>query len=199
MSPARPDPAAVPSWHFQRLRAGVPAEQDARAWLAAQLGWPQPSTLPLQRDAHGRPRLQPPLAGDDCNWSHSGDGLLLALGRGCAVGIDLERQRPRPRALAIARRYFAAGERAWLQAQPAATRDVAFLRLWCAKEALLKAHGRGLAFGLDRLVFAERDGALQLHACDPALGRVDDWRLRELSPAPGFVAALAWRPYTAAR
>src|SRR3546814_6405959 len=58
-------------------------------------------------------------------------------------GIDLERQRPRARALEIAERYFSADEAAALAALPAADRSVAFLELWTAKEAVLKALGRG--------------------------------------------------------
>ena len=59
---------------------------------------------------------------------------------------------------------------------------------------VLKAHGRGLAFGLDRLAFAERDGRLALVAADAGLGDVARWRLREFVPHAGYRAALAWRP-----
>ena len=48
---------------------------------------------------------------------------------------------------------------------------------------MLKAHGRGLAFGLDKLAFAERDGALALVACDAALGAPATGQLRECDPA----------------
>src|SRR3546814_6516543 len=63
-------------------------------------------------------------------------------------GADLELLRPRPRALALAERFFVRSETGALLALPAEAREAAFVRLWCAKEAVLKAHGRGLAFGL---------------------------------------------------
>ena len=114
------------------------------------------------------------------------------------LGVDLERWRPRPRALELAARYFAPGETRRLRALPADAREAAFLRLWCAKEALLKAHGRGLAFGLHRLEFSGMDDAadapLRLVACDPALGEPGRWQLHEWEPQPGYRAALAWRP-----
>ena len=190
---ATDDPASAPAWHWMPWSPGRPVDPVARAWLAPRLGCAA-GDIVLGRDARGRPWLGPGHDADT-SWSHSGDGLLLAFARGARVGIDLEQERPRPRALALAQRFFGAGEAAWVQGQAnAAARTIAFLRLWCAKEAVLKAHGRGLAFGLDRLAFAERDGALALVAADPALGAVDAWQVREFVPHAGYRAALAWRP-----
>lgn len=173
-------------------RRGTPAESLVRPWLAAALQIPH-QTLPLQRDALGRPWLAAPCDDHDTSWSHSGDRLLVALGCGVRIGVDLEFLRPRPRASALAERFFTAGEAASLAALPMDAREAAFVRLWCAKEAVLKAHGSGLAFGLDRLEFVERDGAWTLAACDPALGAPADWTLHAFAPMPGYLATLAWR------
>lgn len=172
--------------------AGVPAQPLAEAWLASQLG-NRAAASALVRDAHGRPRFVPPRT-YDISWSHSGEGLLVALGDGVDVGADLERLRPRPRALELARRFFDPVETAWLEALPGPRREDAFVRIWCAKEAILKAHGRGIAFGLHRLRIAERDGALYLASADPELGRAADWSVHEVLPRPGYRATLAWRP-----
>lgn len=173
--------------------AGSAAEPLARAWLAPRLG-AVPADLPLRRDGHGRPRLA--LADHDCNWSHSGAHLLVALGRGVDVGVDVELARPRPRALELARRYFHPDEAAELAAVAGDDRSAAFLRLWCAKEAVLKAHGRGLAFGLDRLRFTGfAETTPVLVEADPALGPVGGWRLEGLD-VPGAVAVIAWRMST---
>ncbi|KRA17208.1 4'-phosphopantetheinyl transferase superfamily protein [Lysobacter sp. Root604] len=190
-----PDPPPMPRWTWQPHTPGRAAEAQARHWLAAQLGT-SAEALPLVRDGRQRPTLQPPYQGWDCNWSHSGDSLLIALTGQGRVGVDLERLRARPRALAVSERYFTAAETAWLDAQ--AERDRAFLRLWCAKEAVLKAHGHGLSFGLHRLRFEERAGALRLVDSDPELGAPEEWRLQELAPAAGYVGALAWRPHPGA-
>ncbi len=171
-------------------RRGTPAEALARPWLAAALGMGA-DTLPLRRDAHGRPRLDG--AGIDASWSHSGERLLVALGHGVQVGADLELLRPRPRALELAGRFFAGAETRALAALPAAVREEAFVRLWCAKEAVLKAHGRGLAFGLHRLEFALHGDDWALVACDPELGTPPDWTLHAFTPMPGYLANLAWR------
>ena len=110
----------------------------------------------------------------DLNWSHSGDWLIAACVEGGRVGIDIELLRPRPKALALAQRFFAPAETAWLTtlAGDPARLQHAFTRLWCAKEAVLKAHGRGLSFGLEKLRFVldDSDAAPRLAACDAALG-----------------------------
>lgn len=171
---------------------GQAAEPVVRAWLAGQLHCAQ-DAVPLQRTARGRPTLAAPFADTDVSWSHSGDGLLMAWGRGLRLGADVERLRPRPRALDLSQRYFAAAETQWLGGQPGHAREEAFIRLWCAKEAVLKAHGHGLAFGLDRLAFAETREGLMLIECDAELGDASAWSLIEFVPAKGYRAAFAWR------
>lgn len=190
----------MPHWQWLPWQDRGCAESRVRDWLAAQLGC-RAQAIPLQRDGYGRPRLGAPWENDDVGWSHSGQGLLVAYARGLVLGIDLERERAQPRALELAQRFFAPSETQWLAIQPETTQASAFLRLWCAKEAVLKAHGRGLAFGLHRLAFAigedglQKDG-LELVACDPALGAPSQWQLHEWAPQPGYRAAMAWRTPT---
>lgn len=172
---------------------GARAEDVARDWLATALRTPA-ETLPLVRSPQGRPRLGRPLQRTDINWSHSGDGLLMALGDDIQVGVDLELLRPRPRALELARRFFTPEEVARLAALAATDRERAFTRLWCAKEAVLKARGQGLAFGLHRLRFDVDGDDWRLVDCDPALGAASDWSLHHFEPAPGYLAAIAWHP-----
>lgn len=180
-------------WPYRR---GDRAELQVRAWLGAQWGLPS-DALVLTRDAHGRPHLDGDTHHVDLNWSHSGDWLIAAYAENVRVGIDIELLRPRPKALALAKRFFAPEETAWLAtlADDPARLQHAFTRLWCAKEALLKAHGRGLSFGLEKLRFALDDDevAPQLVDCDPALGAIHDWRLDAWSPVPGYLATLACR------
>lgn len=173
-------------------RHGTPAEPLVRDWLSQSLGG-EAIALPFARSARGRPSLGAPHAGVDVSWSHSGDGLLMAFGEGVQLGVDLEILRPRPHALALAQRFFTVREAAHLAALSGTAQEHAFTRLWCAKEAVLKAHGHGLSFGLQRLEFARDDGRWCLQACDAALGAVAQWHLQALTPAPGYVAALAWR------
>lgn len=161
------------------------------ALLSAYLGR-SPGDVRLESGEFGRPRLAGADAGElHFNWSHSDDQALFAVARGVEPGVDLERIRPRPRALLIAQRYFSHEEAAALSALADERRDAAFLQLWTAKEAVLKATGRGLAFGLHRLGIEHADKRLALRFLDGELPA--DWQLHRLELGAGHVGSLAWR------
>ncbi|HTV85481.1 MAG TPA: 4'-phosphopantetheinyl transferase superfamily protein [Dyella sp.] len=161
-----------------------------RALLAVYLGVPADAVTFVQ-DVHGRPELAPPWHGLlQFNWSHSVDRALIAVTRDVAPGIDVERIRPRPRAMALAERFFHSEETAALAALDPARREHAFLELWTGKEAVLKALGRGLAFGLDRLRLGVTPPGplLWLDGDDPG-----QWQLHRLPLGADHVASVAWR------
>lgn len=179
--------------HAPRLR-GEPA---AREQLARVLDL-APHLLPITRDTLGRPHFIAPLHSLETGWSHSGEALLLALGEDIELGVDLERLRPRPRAMELAQRFYHPQETSWLHSLDEDARMLAFVRLWCAKEAVLKAHGQGISFGLHRFHVRLDEDRAWLAACDPALGHADDWHLHEWAPRADYRAALAWHPRGAA-
>lgn len=175
--------------------------------LAAYLGIPA-ADVALEQDAKGKPRLKPAIASCQShrskqsgssaalsfNWSHSGDYALVALSRGSPLGVDIERLGKNQRSLEIARRFFDPEEADTLAPLDADARDRAFIELWCAKEAVLKAVGEGLSFGLARLAFARRKNAhWVLTRVDPELGHARDWQLAGFRAAPDYRGALAWR------
>ncbi|MDE2155493.1 MAG: 4'-phosphopantetheinyl transferase superfamily protein [Xanthomonadaceae bacterium] len=176
-------------WHLPYLRQHGRAP--LRSVLASYLGIDVQQVI-LTDGEHGRPALDrvrdPSL---DFNWSHSGDHALIAIARSIRPGIDLECLRTRPRALDIARRYFTADEAAAVSAVPAASRSAVFLELWTAKEAVLKALGRGIAFGLNRLSISGAGGLLTLHQLDGE--DPGAWQVHALHVDSSLVAALAWR------
>ncbi|WHZ20063.1 MAG: 4'-phosphopantetheinyl transferase [Rhodanobacteraceae bacterium] len=168
------------------------------ALLSAYLGVP-PSGIVLDQEQRGKPRLAPSVAsriGDrrlEFNWSHSGDHALVALALDCALGVDIERVGKNLRALEIAQRFFDPAEADTLARLDPSARDESFIALWCAKEAVLKAAGEGLSFGLSRLSFRKEPRGWTLDRTDPALGAIDAWRLEGFDPLPGYRGALAWQ------
>jgi len=146
----------------------------------------------IERGAHGKP-YAPALDGLEFNLSHAGHHALLAFARGQPLGVDLERCDRRPPPAELARRYFTRAEADALERVPEELRQRCFLQLWTQKEAVLKALGRGLSFGLDRLAFTIGDGAVgHLREIAAEGGAVEQWQLRRLRPGPGLIGALAW-------
>lgn len=169
------------------------------ALLGAYLGKPA-SDVALALDTHGKPQLADRDRGGtdgqrlEFNWSHSGDYALVALARGLALGVDIELLDKNLRSIEIARRFFDPAEADVIATLAPPARKRAFIGLWCAKEAVLKAAGEGLSFGLARLAFDQRTAMdWGLTRIDPALGDKDDWQLAGFEAAPGYRGALAWR------
>jgi len=156
----------------------IVARAALRQLLGASLGQP-PSLVAFTYGPNGKPALADAGAGLCFNLSHSAELALCALAPGTELGVDVEAHRPLDDMDALAERFFAPAEVAWLQQQ--ADRMAAFFRLWTCKEAYVKALGLGLS--LDTRSFA----------VDLAAGRVGDWYLRAFTPAPGYAAALCSR------
>jgi 4'-phosphopantetheinyl transferase len=165
--------------------------QPLHALLGAYLGLPA-DAVALEEGEHGRPGLAPPW--DQLlqfNWSHSAGKAIVAVARDIVPGIDIERIRPRLKAMQLAERFFHPEETAALQALEESRREHAFLQLWTAKEAILKALGHGVSFGLHRLrlsVGSTSPNLLWLDGEDAA-----QWQLRSLEIDSDHIAKVAWR------
>jgi medium-chain acyl-[acyl-carrier-protein] hydrolase len=177
-------------FHFPRDRDRFTVCRGAlRALLGRYLAH-DPARLRFAYGTHGKPA--PAAGGLRFNVTHA-DGLaLLAITGGREVGVDLERVRPGMATEEIAARYFSAREVAALRSVPPNLRTEAFFNCWTRKEAYLKATGDGLMRALDRFDVTLSPGepaALLANRDEPAEAR--RWSLRELSPGPGFVGAVA--------
>lgn len=195
-SPAGGVPALgedVHVWHLAGAGTRAPevAESSRRALdtlLCAYAGLA--CAPPIERGPQGKP-FAPMLPDLHFNLSHAGADVLLAFARVEPVGVDLERVDRRVEVEAIAERHFAPAEAAALARLAPGRRREAFLDLWTRKEAVLKALGEGLSFGLARVEFGldanGRIGALRGPLAHP------HWQLHALAPAALLVATLAWR------
>lgn len=143
----------LPDWRQAQLRARTSPEHQAAgaaAWLlvmqsAVQLGIALPLAPPAYTP-HGKPYF-PDLPQFSFSLSHSGCRCLcLASDDGRRLGCDLEQLRPLPQWEKLANRFFHPQETAWLNRlqQP----ELGFFRLWCEKEAALKATAAGFSQGM---------------------------------------------------
>ena len=156
-----------------------------------------PEIIRFDRGAYGKPSLAPPFSDSRIRFSttHSHGLALVALSLEADLGVDIEQIRPMDSYEDLCRRYFAPPEQETIRRLPEPERLAAFFRGWARKEALMKAIGTGLSLGLEQVVVSLEAGpepkVYSIQGSTAAAGR---WRLDDLQPAPGYVAALARPP-----
>jgi len=142
-----------------------------------------PRALVIVEEEHGKPVLLDREI--EFNASHSGDLVALAFANGTPVGIDVERRRKLHDCLALSRRYFSAEEDDIVRS--AADADDAFFVIWTAKEAVVKASGKGIgAIDLQTFTVPFRERRLR-----PVTG---GWSVAAVDPPlDGYYGAVAAR------
>ncbi|MGQ9490513.1 MAG: 4'-phosphopantetheinyl transferase family protein [Anaerolineae bacterium] len=194
-------------------RRYIVAHSALRLILSRYCGRP-PQAIRFQYNPHGKPLLAPDLQNDGgplhFNLSHSDELALIGLALGGQIGVDIERVRPELADERLAERFFSPREVAKLRSLPAGEQPEAFFRYWTCKEALVKACGSGLSLPLDRfdISVAPDTPAAPLSVAGAPV-EAKHWSLRTLTPAPGYIAAIAveghswhlttwdWTPQTA--
>lgn len=160
-----------------------------RAILAGYLG-ADPLAIPFRLTAAGKPALD---GGEGLcfNLSHSAQLGLIAIA-GADVGVDLEKVRHLESLRGIAQRHFSRSECEALEALSEPDLLLGFYRCWTRKEAYVKALGTGLTSALDVFDVALGDDA-ELLAVRDRQEDLANWSLRDASPGPDYVAAVAVR------
>jgi 4'-phosphopantetheinyl transferase len=168
-------------------RRYVVAHGAARMIVGRELGAP-PAEIRWQRGPQGKPALAGSWTGLEVNLSHSGDLNAVAVTTGRRVGVDVQQLLPTLDTAAMATRFFPPAE-AHLVAAAADPdeRAVRFGRLWCRKEACVKACGGTLARGLSLPV----DGPPDLVVERPVGEFPGPFRVRDVPAPDGFRAAVA--------
>jgi 4'-phosphopantetheinyl transferase len=163
-------------------RRSIVARAATRRFLARYLD-ADPATLDIDKEEFGKPVLRGRAV--EFSASHSGDLVALAFSKETAVGVDVERRRKLTDTLALARRYFSAEEVAIVESEADATD--AFFAIWTAKEAIVKASGKGIGTGdLHGFTVPFRDPQLR-----PV---IDGWSVAAIDPKrDGYYAAVAAR------
>jgi 4'-phosphopantetheinyl transferase len=188
--------ARAARFHFPKDQQHFVAARGTLRTILARYLDHDPARLEFWYGPHGKPELAPGGDTDGLrfNLSHSQGLALYAFCRDRAIGVDLEKVRPYPDWEHIASRLFTLREVEALRLVPASSRDEAFLNCWTRKEAFVKARGGGLSLPLDRFEVSVNPGepaCLLSTAGDPEEAAC--WSIRDLEPAPGYVAAVAVR------
>ncbi len=202
---------ALPPEDFARCLAVLSGEEQRRAqrlfqparrcyiacwgqvrWLLGACLDLSPASLEFVRGQWGKPYLLR-ACGLAFNLSHSQHCMLLAVGRDKALGVDVEVIRPLANLEHLARRCLAPSEWDAWRSLPEGERLRAFFRFWTLKEALAKAHGRGLGLGIQHCAFALEASGASLLTVPKACGPAASWTVHELGGGD-VCAALCARP-----
>lgn len=140
-----------------------------------------PREVPLILSENGKPLLAPPYDSLHFNLSHCSDLAIVALCAEGPVGIDLESLDRAPDLLECATTFCHPREISELPSETSA-RASQLLRIWTAKEAVLKALGTGLSHPPEsvRILFGNPAG---IAISDRPLAGVENQSLHELHHA----------------
>jgi 4'-phosphopantetheinyl transferase len=177
--------------HFDHLRQSFVITRGVLRGLLGCYLRLHPARIRFKYGSKGKPTLA--SGGNiEFNATHSGGRAMFAFTMGCQIGVDLELMRPLAETQQIADRFFCPEEAAEIRSLPPSEREHAFFRCWTRKEAYIKAIGDGLSAPLD-------DFRVTLHPNEPArfvyiaTDAARTWTLHDLSAAPDYAAALAYR------
>ena len=165
-------------------RRAVVSRAALRKLLAREVGI-APEEVAFTVGAHGKPRLDSADPAVRFNLSHSADLALVAVARGAEVGVDVEQIRPRRDLGGVARRVFTEAEREAVSVGG----DEAFYRHWVAKEAFVKATGRGITSLRSFEVLLEAPGGARFNHVSGDVEEAARWTLAPLDAGPEFAAA----------
>jgi 4'-phosphopantetheinyl transferase len=150
----------------------------------------------FERNAYGRPELAPGQCDSPLrfNLSHTQGLIVCAVTLERDIGVDVECTGRRSRTVAVADRFFSAGEAQDLHALPAGRRRDRFFEYWTLKESYVKARGLGLKIPLRRFSFHLDAGRAIRVSFDRQLeDAAQDWQFELLRPRPKHVVAVAVR------
>lgn len=180
-------------FHFERdRRRFIIGRGTLRMLLSLYLDM-EPDQLKFYYGAYGKPYLdQDGNSAMKFNLAHSHELAVYAFALGREMGVDVEYVRHIPDIEQIAASFFSQQENAVLKSLPKDQKRDAFYNCWTRKEAYIKAIGEGLSHPLDQFDVSLTPGK-PAHLLKVA-GDTEEasrWQLKALTPASGYVAALA--------
>lgn len=116
------------------------------------------------------------------NVSHSGDWVVLAIGREQSIGVDIEKIKRNIDVRSLAARFFEPSEIELIQT--ADDPHTMFFQLWVRKEAYIKARGATLLNALGSFSVPIKDGRL------PETGESNGWYFHGLNAGSKYAAAV---------
>ena len=160
-----------------------------RIFVKTMLNWQHElSELSIEHQLDTQPRC---LDAPDLRLSFSSSGFTAVA---CAssqftVGVDIEKQRTIVNLAALTERFFSLFEAQSIAALPVCDQNVAFLKHWTAKEAGLKAIGKGIVSGLNSFVLKSQNNIYNIDFVNEFKNSTT-WRVNYLNFVPDHIVAV---------
>ncbi len=123
------------------------------------------------------------------SFSSSGSTALASASPLHIIGVDIEKRRPIENVAALAQRFFSPAESETLLKMRSDEQNEAFLKHWTAKEAGLKAIGRGIVSGLNSFKLKPHGDYYHIDCIDE-IRRSSPWKLDYLNFMPHHIVAV---------
>lgn len=177
-------------FHFEKHQHRfIIARSTLKRILSFYLSLP-PEAIEFQYNDYGKPELVDYLNNQQLqfNLSHSENLAIYAITSYHLIGVDVEYIRPMPDAENLAKRFFAYQEFEQISYLPTTKKDKEFFTLWTAKEAYLKAIGKGLSGGLETVKVSSDEPRKFINL--PEINHTT-WTLLSFVPQVNYLAAMA--------
>lgn len=106
------------------------------------------SAIEFDYSPNGKPFIKNPIA--QARWgfsiSHAGDKILIGLSQNREIGVDIEVLTQRKNIDHVLQSLFSPLDCEWVDSGHESKRLERFYRIWCRREATLKAYGKGARY-----------------------------------------------------
>jgi 4'-phosphopantetheinyl transferase len=149
-----------------------------------------PGKLEFNSDHYGKPYLSNPLGSAiTFNIAHSENVALFAFSKDANVGVDIEKMEIYRDFTGISRLVFSDEEQLFIQLSNNPVEE--FYKLWTAKEAVLKASGRGFSYPSSQFSVVLTRGKSSKLKLPPELSGEYSCFLKDFIPVEGYSGAVA--------
>lgn len=172
--------------HQQRF---IIARSSLKRILSLYLSIP-PQKIDFQYNTYGKPQLLENINKINLqfNISHSENIAIYGITCQNLIGVDIEYMRPMSEAENLAKRFFTQKEFVAMSKLSSAEKNREFFKLWTGKEAYLKAIGKGISGGLDKVEISSHEPRKFIRLPE---SNQTNYNLFYLTPEHNYLAAIA--------
>ena len=149
-----------------------------------------PQKIDFQYNNYGKPQLLDNINKINLQFNLSHSENLAIYGITChnVIGVDIEYMRPMLEAENLAKRFFTQKEFLAISQLSSAEQSGEFFKLWTGKEAYLKAIGKGLSGGLDKVEISTHEPRKFIRLPE---SYSNNYNLVYITPEHNYLAAIA--------